>query len=608
MATQDYPAFWHDELLLPPGMVCCPAAESLAQLQKVFEQMCALQREHVARICQLEESCAWLLSQNEKLRILHSSNINHLQNPVLSSSQYSTNSESSCYTIGNSCDWQVTDGSSAMLNNERAYLSYPLPFHSSRLEVTEDEFPTPAYGCDEWIEDAGAEYLVYDKGNDGHRQTSSLVSSFATTIPDAMIEGAHDYLELHTPLNLTDIRADEAMQSEKALAEYGIDKECTANGVWGEPDALLETEEYECASTLAKEFTSVVPQLLPSQRSASARARKVTTTTLSQEAPLDEEKCMLVDSCADNNNSFELPHLYSEMNLSWDKELSLGMMDLKAGFNTSSAKWGLDSYILCLRSTLRRTLPLGNVDRSLLESVTAEGILWIVREAWPTAETFWKVTASFTGFFQCELWRNFPCRASYAMIHPAYRPTRMQLTVPHSPIIDWLPWPDLRDLVIKHQDSIDVDYVCKTAIQNVISHRRSATSRRQPTRGGNTHDQPADLSSFRVWDICLLEKQNNLLPSEPDLYSTVLTYRPQCASVVALQKAYNLVWDDFTTQKLHSAFFETYPFLYCESAASRFGVQDMPAVLKEDVGYPRELDMESVDKLGRLIQRKLGKV
>jgi hypothetical protein len=606
MATQDYPAFWHNESLLPPRMVCCPAAESLVQLQKIFEQLCRLQHEHAGHIRQLEERCARLSSENEKLRILHSSNIISLQNPVFSSSQYSTNSGSSCYTTINPDDLQVAGGSGALLNNDRAHLSYPLSFHSSRLEVAEDEFPTPAYGCDEWIEDAGAEYLVCGEGNDGHQRTSSLFSNFGTTIPDAMYGRAHDHLEPHAPLGLTGIRANEAINSGEKLAGYGVDM---ANGVWGEPDALLETEENECNSTSAKEFTPVVAPLILPQRSVSTRARKVpTTTTINQEASQDKEKCVLVDSFDVNINSFELPSWYSEMDLSWDKDISLGMIDLKSGFNTSSAKWELDNYILCLRSMLRQTLPLGSVDKSLLESVTAEGILWVVREAWPAAETFWKVTASFTGFFQCELWRNFPCRASYAMMHPAYRPTRMQLRVPHSPIIDWLPWPDLRDLVIKYQDSIDVDYVCKTAIQNVMSHRLSAASRRQSTRGHNTDDQPADLSSFRVWDICLLEEQNNILSSKSDLHSTVLTYKPQSASVVALQKAYDLVYDDFTTQKLHSAFFETYPYLFCESAASRFRVQDMPAVLKEDVGCPRKLSMESVDKLGRLIQRKLGKV
>ena len=148
------------------------------------------------------------------------------------------------------------------------------------------------------------------------------------------------------------------------------------------------------------------------------------------------------------------------------------------------------------------------------------------------------------------------------------------------------------------QDQIDVDDVCKTAILNVMSHRRvSHQQGRQPDR-----DAGKEEVSFRVWDLCLLERQSGIkLP-----YTTDLSYKPRSAPVVALEKAYDLVYDDFTTQKLHPRFFEKYPFLYCESAVSKFHAQDLRAVVTEDVGYPQELSQSSVDRLRELILIRVG--
>src|ERR1700761_1087238 len=113
--------------------------------------------------------------------------------------------------------------------------------------------------------------------------------------------------------------------------------------------------------------------------------------------------------------------------------------------------------------------------------------------------------ATFRGFLHAELWRNFPCERTYRQLPPVYRPTRAQLAIPHSPMIDWLPWPDVRDMAIRHQDEIDLDDLFRVAIHNLVAHRRGL-GRRRPSFRDNVPasspvlvDEVTDETSFRVW-------------------------------------------------------------------------------------------------------------
>jgi len=222
------------------------------------------------------------------------------------------------------------------------------------------------------------------------------------------------------------------------------------------------------------------------------------------------------------------------------------------------------------------------------------------------------------GFLCAELWRNFPCKASYANLPPAYRPTQLQLMVPHSPIIDWLPWPDLRDLVIQHQDEIDIDALCRYAILNMVAHRKKPAQQHlvSPSKQGRrwTASDEADHvhirgeltatahkqghTSFRIWDLALLEssKPGHLTSSTG---VSVLQAKPQPRSpkMKALQRAYDLEYNDFSTMKIEHRFFERYPFLYDRSLMSDFKVQALSGVPYQDVGMPVDMTCEAVFRL-----------
>ncbi|KAH0830866.1 hypothetical protein FOPE_01986 [Fonsecaea pedrosoi] len=346
----------------------------------------------------------------------------------------------------------------------------------------------------------------------------------------------------------------------------------------------------------------------------------------------------------------------------------LSSLSLAMGFNTSLPKSQFDTYIMALRQLLRGSSDRCFLSNELQRAITAEGVLWVVREAWPAAEGYWNLTATFRGFLHAELWRNFPCQRSYNQLPPAYRPTRAQLSVPHSPMIDWMPWPDVRDMAIMYQDQIDVDALFRMAIHNVVAHRKRRGRRKKPSlrttpypsslcRKIDDHDDdssktpllhtpsspldppPPHLSppsnqlrsehqtqeatttttndddddhdddvhaktSFRVWDLVCLEKAHGTNPlAEPGLEKKPV---PRSPGLRALLRAYDLEYDEFDTQKLDDGFFEAYPCLYTDTAASAWKVQRFPNMPVEDVGGPVPLSRDAVFRLKARIESMIG--
>ncbi|OAP58024.1 hypothetical protein AYL99_07114 [Fonsecaea erecta] len=341
----------------------------------------------------------------------------------------------------------------------------------------------------------------------------------------------------------------------------------------------------------------------------------------------------------------------------------LSSLNLVMGFNTSLPRSRLDTYITALRQLLRCSSEQCFLSNELQRAITAEGVLWVVREAWPAAEGYWNLTATFRGFLHAELWRNFPSQRSYSQLPPAYRPTRAQLSVPHSPMIDWMPWPDVRDMAIKYQDQIDVDALFRMAIHNVVAHRKRRGGRGRgrnlslPTTAsslsssafakeayhddyagpdlletttstpplthvnqaqGGDDDDASDKTSFRVWDLVCLEKAHETPPTptptptltpastlqaEPGLSKKPVLRSP---GVRALLRAYDLEYDEFDTQKLDDRFFEAYPCLYADSAASTWTVKSFPNLPREDVGRPVALTRPAVARLKDRLENMIG--
>ena len=272
---------------------------------------------------------------------------------------------------------------------------------------------------------------------------------------------------------------------------------------------------------------------------------------------------------------------------------------LTMGFNTSLARSRGDNFIHALRQLIKCANEKSTLEANLKRTITAEGVLWVVREAWPKAEGYWNLTSTFRGFLAAELWRNFPCEKTYRLLPAEYRPTRAQLMMPHSPMVDWMPWPDIRDLAIRYQDVIDTDELFRMAILNVVAHRKNTRKSKSYSSVDNVNP-----TSFRVWDLACLEKQNGTDP----LADPTLRKRPSLHSrdARAIVRAFDLEYDQFSTQKLDHCFFKAFPMLQCESAYSHWQVKDFQNTANEDVGYPNTLTRPAVMRLKSKIEQLIG--
>ncbi|OAL33721.1 hypothetical protein AYO20_07059 [Fonsecaea nubica] len=57
-------------------------------------------------------------------------------------------------------------------------------------------------------------------------------------------------------------------------------------------------------------------------------------------------------------------------------------------------------------------------------------------------------------------WRIEPTAKHYMQLAPYYRPSRLQMTRHHWPIVDWLPFPKIRDALVLNPERYDLNKVC----------------------------------------------------------------------------------------------------------------------------------------------------
>jgi hypothetical protein len=81
-----------------------------------------------------------------------------------------------------------------------------------------------------------------------------------------------------------------------------------------------------------------------------------------------------------------------------------------------------------------------------------------VQNAWPTTASVWFKSQVPEIIGPILRWRICPSMENYNRLLPQYRPTPLQLSAPHSAVIDWIPYAPLRDRVINfYNNSVVLD-------------------------------------------------------------------------------------------------------------------------------------------------------
>lgn len=253
----------------------------------------------------------------------------------------------------------------------------------------------------------------------------------------------------------------------------------------------------------------------------------------------------------------------------------------------------LSRHITAVQHVLSRNLPLLKAQTyDFKDHVVSEAFSWLIREAWPSSERVFKLMTVYKHIYNFELFRNFPCKKTYYQLHPFYRPTLWQLLVPHSPAIDWLPWPEMRNKIImlSKDQEVNVDSICMTALEHtVVEPEFSWDGLVQAT------------STFRMWDMYLMEK------TEGGSFSNALmVHNPASPTLQHLVRLQNLRIQDISHYRVDRPFCKRFPQVAtpaCESHLESFPL-NVPNL--EKLEYPREITSDALQRLHEKVQHMLS--
>ncbi|KAM0212027.1 hypothetical protein ACHAQD_010017 [Fusarium lateritium] len=201
----------------------------------------------------------------------------------------------------------------------------------------------------------------------------------------------------------------------------------------------------------------------------------------------------------------------------------------------------------------------------------------------------WYAKTRFYHIIELTAWQLYPSSATFNKLHPRYRPTKAQMENDHPGIIDWIPFPSIRDRLIQlhsanpHIDQIFCDavtgYVVEALMSDLILGAPQIT----------VYVRVTDLINTMASGTSEGESTAAVLPA-PDI--TTLFSSPAFA-----RAAFGKLNMDKGAgyYKIDPAFFEKYPELWDQ--ASDLTATGMPLKPKYQkiLTYPKPLDPSTVD-------------
>ncbi|GLI76144.1 hypothetical protein PoHVEF18_004415 [Penicillium ochrochloron] len=168
----------------------------------------------------------------------------------------------------------------------------------------------------------------------------------------------------------------------------------------------------------------------------------------------------------------------------------------------------------------------------------------------------WYAKTKFHHIVDLTTWQLYPCLETLEKVEEQYRPTLFQLQHEHPRVIDWIPFPSLRDRLIRlHSANPQIDQIFCDVVSSYTVEACLADL---------VSEEPKTRVYIRVLDVAMgVANMGNktidphtILPA-PDAES--LFSLPECA-----QAAFKLLNMDHgvTQYKLDPSFFGTYPELF----------------------------------------------
>lgn len=206
--------------------------------------------------------------------------------------------------------------------------------------------------------------------------------------------------------------------------------------------------------------------------------------------------------------------------------------------------------------------------------------------AWPSMKYWFSTTQSFPLGCKVLWWQTSNSNEAAAQVPVANAPTLIQLSQPNYPcILDWVPHPGLRDLLILNYQSYDVDQViCDLANAFVVEIESSKTSidESDPALAPNTRGNGCSYNLMELVEQTLVFGQKGG-QSQQELLAMGLLLSTASSQHTSTDHPIHRF-------KLDPRFFDKYPALYDANAESHFRPRNQSLLLKAQVPLPFTTD------------------
>ncbi|RGP61661.1 bzip transcription [Fusarium longipes] len=200
----------------------------------------------------------------------------------------------------------------------------------------------------------------------------------------------------------------------------------------------------------------------------------------------------------------------------------------------------------------------------------------------------WYAKTRFYHIIELTAWQLYPSTATFNKLHPRYRPTKAQMENPHPRIIDWIPFPSLRDRLIQlhsanpHIDQIFCDAVTGYVVEALMSELILGA--------------PPITVYVRVTDLI-----NTMSRSSGDESVTAVLPAPDITTLFSspayARAAFNKLNMDKGAgyYKIDPAFFEKYPELWDQAGDLTATGMPLKPKYQKILTYPKPLDPSTVE-------------
>ncbi|KAI6780683.1 uncharacterized protein J7T54_001187 [Emericellopsis cladophorae] len=304
--------------------------------------------------------------------------------------------------------------------------------------------------------------------------------------------------------------------------------------------------------------------------------------------------------------------LYSQIPNIWSHEYQMGMQPYLAAVNaTEESRMMLGKHYPCTNSPFSDHIQL--LQHMLKNKLDASGsiqsvyqpvlmVLSMFNSMTRPDVMAWYAKTRFFHIIELTAWQLYPSSSTFEKLHPRYRPIKAQMENAHPLIIDWIPFPSVRDRLIQlhsanpHVDQIFCDAVTGYVVETLMSDLVLGA---EPVQ---VYVRVTDLINTMASVTAENDETVAVLPA-PDVASLF-------SSPAYARAAFNKLNMDKGAgyYKIDPAFFGKYPELYDQASELTAAGTPLKPTFQKILTYPKPLSHSTVETYRSFIDFSLDAI